>query len=75
MLAMSAGTATAGAATAMEEKSDYELLLFRGKEAYVYQVPPAGTVSRISKLSPRSRHAFDTSKTCFSFSGMPPFLI
>ena len=28
----------------VEEKSEFELLLFKSKEAYVYKVPPAGTV-------------------------------
>lgn len=45
MVAMSTDIATSAAATTIEEKSAFELLLFRGKEAYVYQIPPAGTVS------------------------------
>ena len=28
------------------ESSDHELLLFKSKEAYVYRVSPAGTVSQ-----------------------------
>jgi hypothetical protein len=44
MVAMSGDIAASTTAGPIIE-SDYELVLFRGKEAYVYQVPPAGTVS------------------------------
>jgi hypothetical protein len=43
MVAMSDIAASAPLATAIND-NDYELVLFKGKEAYVYQVPPAGTV-------------------------------
>jgi len=45
---MSTDIATSAAAATIEEKAEYELLLFKGKEAYVYQIPPAGTVSDIT---------------------------
>jgi hypothetical protein len=51
MVAMSTDIAKSAAATYIEDdifKAEYELLLFRGnKDAYVYQIPPAGTVSDV----------------------------
>ncbi|KAL4528547.1 hypothetical protein Ndes2526B_g07328 [Nannochloris sp. 'desiccata'] len=47
---MSTDIATSAAATTIEEKSAFELLLFRGKEAYVYQIPPAGTAGHRAEM-------------------------
>ncbi len=48
MVAMS--DCKAGAAVTLTDDESYEFLLFKGiKEAYIYHVPPAGTVSSRSR--------------------------